>query len=307
MELRSKGVVVQVNPAEQPDEWLFSAAQEIADAAKERGLELPFATGAVAVEGAMQADSAIETLDPADVKETITGLLTPAYSGFQTTVEQINSSRKKKGQIAVASQETIAAEFADWFDEDRLAYVTKVMEANPKLTWTLLATTNETVTADEFLAGTRIFGEGQRLPTEFWSPIAKKYTPEEISGTDPSNSKSVKFKLVPNQLSPEVYGDVATQKAKLAELQAETPFLEATSPLEDLTLINTKRASSNKLVGSGTDAGTYMRNYTLEPKHLDGYWYLWVVVPSLGVCSAGWLRVSSSNVRIGGHGRVSVG
>jgi len=42
-ELKGKDVSINVNPAEQPDDWLIGAAQEIADAARERGLELPFA------------------------------------------------------------------------------------------------------------------------------------------------------------------------------------------------------------------------------------------------------------------------
>jgi len=304
MEFKVNGLTVEVNPAELQDDQLTGLAQEVFTAANERGLELPFTTGVVAVEGAMQAGAAAETLDPVDVKETITGLLTPAYSGFQTTVEQVNGSRKKKEQIAVADQETVAAEFAEWFGEDKLAYVTKVMEANPKLTWTLLATPNETVTADEYIAGTQTFGEGQPYRTDVWSDIAKKYTPEEISGTDPSNGKAVKFKLVPNEFSPEVYGDVATQKAKLAELQAETPFLEATSPLEDLNWINTKRAASgNKLVGSGTADATYMRNYTLEPKRTGRSLY----VPYLFVYDGGRLFVGYSYVVNDGDGRVSVG
>jgi hypothetical protein len=305
MELEVNGVVVQVSPAEQSNEWLVSAAQEIADAANERGLELSFATGSVAVEGAMRADAAAETsVDPIDVKETITSLLTPAYNGFQTTLEQINGSRKKEKKLAVADQETVAAEFEEWFDEDRLAYVKEKMEANPKLTWTLLATANETVTAYEYLTGTQTFGEGQPHQTKVWSGIVKQYTPEEVSGTDPSNGKSVKFKLVPNEFSPELYGDVATQKKKLAELQADTPFLEATSPLEDLTRLNTLRAANgNKLVGSGTADASRIRNLTLEPQPVGEH----LCVPSLCVVDSGRLDVEDSAVQIDEYGRVSVG
>lgn len=306
MELKGNGLTVRVNPAEQPDEWLVSAAQEIADAAKERGLELPFATGVVAVEGAMQDDETGETtLDPSDVKETVKGLLGFAYIGAQTTTEQINGSRKKKEQIAIAGQETAEAEFEEWFDADRLAYVKKTMEANPNLTWTLLATPNVTVTADEFLAGTRKFGEGQPYKTKVWSDIAKQYTPEEISGTDPSNGKAFKFKLVPNEFSSEVSGKVAIQKANLNELQEEYPFLEATSPLEDLNWLNAKRAANGgkPLVGSGMADATYMRSYGLKPKRVDGY----LSVPGLCVFGDGGLLVRRSWAEGGYGGRVSVG
>lgn len=281
-------------------------ADVLTDEVVRRGLELPQVAGAVAVEGATQADEVAETLlDPSDVKETIKGLLGFAYSGAQATVEQVNGSRKKKEQIAIAEQETAEAEFEEWFDEDRLAYAKKTMEANPSLTWTLLATVNETVTADEFLAGTRTFGEGQPYKTEVWSDIAKKYTPEEISGTDPSNGKVFKFKLVPNEFSPEVRGDVATLKANLTELQKENPFLEATSPLEDLTWLNTKRAvnGGKPLTGSGTADGTYMRNYTLEPKRIGRS----LRVPRLVVGDLGGLRVGSSWTGFDSDGRVSVG
>jgi hypothetical protein len=306
MEFKVNGLTVEVNPAELENDQLTGLAQEVFTAANERGLELPFATGAVAVEGAMQADESVETsLDPSDIKETIKSLLTPAYSGYQATVEQINGSRKKKEQITVADQETAEAELEEWFDEDRLAYVKKTMEVNPNLTWTLLATVNGTVTADEFLAGTKTFGEGQPYSTEIWSDIAKKYTPEEISGTDPSNGKAFKFKLVPNEFTPEIYGDVPTSKAKLTELQAEYPFLDSTSPLEDLTWLNTKRAANGgkPLAGSGTADATYMRSYGLEPKRIVRD----LRVPSLFVRDLGRLTVSDSWPGSGRDARVSVG
>ena len=142
------------------------------------------------------------------------------------------------------------------------------MEANPNLIWTLLATPNVTVTADEFLAGTKTFGEGQPYPTEIRSDIAKGYSPEEISGTDPSNGKAFKFKLVPNRFTREIHGEVPIQKAKLAGLQTEYPFLDSTSPLEDLTWLNTKRASGQKLVGSSAYDATYMHSFGLEPQRL---------------------------------------
>ncbi len=309
MEFKVNGLKVEINPAELHDDQLTGLAQEVFTTANERGLELPVVSGALAVEGVMRTAVVAETHESAEVKETIAGLLSPAYSGFQATVAQINMSRKKKElfgkkeQLTVVDQETVAAEFAEWFDQGRLAYVARAMEANPRFTWTLLAIPNETVTADEYLAGTRRFGESQPLPTKIFSNIVKQYTAQEISGTNPSNGKAVKFKLVPNKYSPEIYGNVATQKAQLAEHQAETPFLEATTPLEDLTWINTKRASGDKLVGSQTTHATYMRNITLEPKRIDGR----TCVPDLFVNDDGTLCVDGSSVQRSSGVRLSIG
>lgn len=69
----SKGIVVGVNPAEQSNEWLVNAAQEIAEVAEARGLELAFAAGTVAVESAEQSEGreASATPETATITETL--------------------------------------------------------------------------------------------------------------------------------------------------------------------------------------------------------------------------------------------
>lgn len=304
MDIEGKGVKVSVNPAEQPDDWLISAAQEIAEAAEARGLELRAFTGTVAVESARgDAETDVEAPTPV-TKESLAEQLNTAFMGYQATAEQLNGDRKKKEQIEVADQETVARELEDWLTEEKVAYVASAMEADPELRFTLVATPNVTATADEVIKGTRVFGEGQPYATEVWSDILKKYSPEEVSGTNPENGNSVKFKLVPDKFTPELYGTVKFQKDKLAELQTDTPFLNATSPLEDLTRLQTLRASGNALVGLGTADATYMRNFTMEPKRLlDG----WSRLPDSSVGDGGEPRLDGSIVQFGGGGRVSVG
>jgi hypothetical protein len=315
------GDCVEIIPAQLTDDELIQLVGQAEFEATERGIAVPVTFGQIAVEGARSDHDATDNspdnseapvIDPDEMKETISGLLAVAYRGHQATLEQTNGARRKTEQLPIADPETIAAEFEAWFDEPRLAYVTQAMQTQRgQIEWTLFATPNVTVSANEYLAATRAFGKDQPHRTITRSEIYKHYTPEEISGTDPSNGHRAKFKLVGNQNSPELasYEVGATSlNRRLVELQAKYPFLDGVSPLETLTLLNTQRASGDKLVGEGTEHPTAMRNccFTLEPKQV-GKVYKAVCVPTSTVFDDGTLFVHDTDIKIARYGYVFVG
>lgn len=301
MELKGNGLTVQVNPAEQPDEWLIGAAQEIADAARERGLELPFASGAVAVEGAMQSVVAEAPTPP--TKESLAEQLTSASKGYSVIVDALNSGRRKKDMLTTASDETVAAEFEVWFSEDKLAYVAAAQEADPEVRFTLVATPNVVVNNKELAKGAKAFGQNQPYETYVWGPLYSRYTPEQLSGTDPSNGNSVVFSLIPSKYTPDMDGTVVEQRGKLGKLQVANPDLKVPSPLEAVTHWQTLRAQGNQLADNTTFDRTYIRHFDLPEQGIDG----WLRVPFSFVDGVGGPRLNFSNAQHGSLARVAVG
>lgn len=298
MDLKGQGFEATVIATEQTDEWLLGAAAEIAEAAADRGLEIPAFAGGTAVEATTETP-----IDPAEAKEAVTGQLDTAFSGYQTVVEQLNDGRKKKERVDVADPETVEAEFEAWFTEGRATYIAERMEADPELEFTLVATPNVTATADEIIALARQFGGDQPYKTDVWAEIYGKYTPEQLSGTNPEDGTSVKFRLIPNKLDADMYGTVAQQRAQLEKIQADTPFVGVQSVLDDVVAWNTLRANEDRLNTGAVSERTYARHFDMPNKRLVG----WQYVPDSFVHGSGRPFLYGSLVDVDDHARVSVG
>ncbi len=298
MDLKGQGFEATVVAAEQTDEWLLGVAAEIAEAAEDRGLKLPAFAGETAVEATTEAP-----VDPTEAKEAVTGQLDTAFSGYQTVTEQLNDGRKKKERVDEADQETVKTEFEAWFTSDRAAYVAERMEADPELEFTLVATPNVTATADEIIALARRFGEDQPYSTDVWEEIYHKYTPEQLSGTNPEDGNSIKFRLIPNKRDPDMYGTVAQQLAMLEKIQAETPFVSVQSVLDDVVAWNTLRANGDSLKTGAVFDRTYARHFDMPDRRVGG----WRSVPRSGFNDNGQPFLDDSYADCGNLGRVSVG
>ena len=72
----------------------------------------------------------------------------------------------------------------------------------------------------ELTKAAKAFGQNQPYETYVWDPLYSKYTPEQLSGTDPSNGTTVVFSLIPSKYTPEMDGTVVEQRGKLDKLQA---------------------------------------------------------------------------------------
>ena len=303
MDIKDTGVTVSVEAAKQTDEWLIGAAQEIAEAARERGLELPAFAGTVAIEGAMQdTETAVEATAP-DNKESLIGQLPSAYRGYKAVVDTLNDGRRKKDVLTEASDEILAAEFEAWFTEDKLAYVVATQEADPNVRFTLVATPNVLAAPKDVIKVAKAFGEGQPYSTYVWDELYGKYTAEQLSGTNPENGNSIAFSLIPSTFTSEMNGTVVEQRAKLAKLQTDNPDLKVPSVLEAVTYWQTLRAQGEQLADSTTFDRTYIRHIDLPEQRHDG----WSCVPFSYVYVVGLLFLYYSGVLRDCDGRVSVG
>ncbi len=238
-----------------------------------------------------------------ELKEVLHDQIGTAFAGYTSLVEQINKNRSKADKIEPGDQETLVAELEEWLSIDKLSYLATAEEADPELTFTLCAVPNETVTPDEIIEDARDFGKKQPYKTTVYPEVITQYTPEEVSGTNPANSKKFKFVAVPSKFTPEMYGTVNALQDKLAELQKDAPFLEAPTPLVGMSFLHTRRAMGDKLVGAGTANKTYMRSYGMEDKPFGRDRY----VPYLVVFDFGKLVVSYSYVRYDDDGFALVG
>lgn len=115
-----KGVIVQVDVAQQTSEWLMSTAREIQAAADARGITI--AAGSTALEGAAQpdAEAVAGNNDPKASSETSAPERTPltpetllatfdtAYQTYSLQIDSANDAREKaKGRIKPAQLEAI--------------------------------------------------------------------------------------------------------------------------------------------------------------------------------------------------------
>ncbi|MEK7059791.1 MAG: hypothetical protein AAB971_03475 [Patescibacteria group bacterium] len=315
MDIKGEGVEVSVDPAEQSDEWLVNAAQEIADVAEQRGLELPFATGVAAVEGAMQSQSAedaevnveatAETL--AAAKESIIKQLPFAYQGNQAIISSLNQDqgRKNKDQYSAATEEALANEVEAWLTDEKLAYVANAMEVDPELSFTLVATPNVVVPKKDIVKVAKAFGQGQPYETDVYDSLYDKYTAQQLSGTDPNNGNSVQFSLIPSKFIDSMEGTVTKQRSELTNLQANSPELnfKVPSPLEAETFKQTLRAQGDDLATGDVFNRTYIRHFDLPEQRIDD----WRCVPGSFVSDRGQSDLNNSNVRNDIPARVAVG
>lgn len=300
MDLQGRKFNIQVAAADLTDRSLIDAATEIAVVAQERGLEIPALAGSVALEAANSEEAQV---DQSDFKETVNNQLDSAFTVYSTLTEQLNVGRSGKEQLQLADAETVEAEFKAWFTDEKAEQATKLMETDPELRFTLVATPNTLATADEIIDLAKDFGKGQPYETYVWSEIYGKYTPEQLSGTDPSNGNAVSFNLVASRFTPELEGTVARQRKMLAALQEDSPNLKVPSVLDDIAYWQTLRAQGEALTGDGTFDKTYIRHFDLPEKRLDG----WDCVLYSYVGDRGWPALYGSDASYGGSGRVAVG
>jgi len=205
--------------------------------------------------------------------------------------------------LAVATDETVAEEFEAWFSEDKLAYVAVAQEADPEVRFTLVATPNVLVNDKELAKAAKAFGQNQPYETYVWDLLYSRYTPEQLSGTDPSNGNAVAFSLIPSKYTPEMDGTVVEQRGKLDKLQADNPDLKVPSPLEAVTHWQTLRAQGDQLADNTTFDRTYIRHFDLPEQRFGG----WLRVPGSCVSGDGKPILDYSYAQYDVRARVAVG
>lgn len=228
------------------------------------------AAGALAIEASTNVEAEQNSVKEALLEQ----LRTSTHAGHLSMIEQINRSREgtEKTKLGAIEYEGLAAEFADWFDPAREAYISKALEADPELEFTLCALPDTLVSADEIIQDAREFhGEEPDKKAITASHALPQYSDKEVSGKIYLESERlVRFVLIPNKGMPELGNSVPVQKQELETLQKSHPFLDAPVPLTDMAYRHTLRAMSTKtgepLKGRGTQQKTFLRSFGMVPK-----------------------------------------
>jgi len=298
MDFEAKGIKVTIDPNEQSNQAVLDTIQEFTDVAKERGLELPFATGVAAVKATVENPNARQA-----TYESISEQRAGSFKGYESIVEAINLTRNKRTKIKTAEMHMFDSELKEWLTEDKLDYVKAEMKADPELRFTLVLTPNVLITAETLGQVAKEFGKNQPYSTYVYSPMYDCYTPLQLSGPGTDTDKAFKFSLIPNKFTADMYGTAAEQRAKLAKLQVKNPFLRVPSVFEALTFWNTLRAQGDALNSGNVCDRTDIRHFDLTEQKLDGDWY----VPGSFVNDDGKPVLSDSFARGDYDARVLVG
>jgi hypothetical protein len=298
MNFEAKGIKVTIDPNEQSNQAVLDTIQEFADVAKERGLELPFVVGTVAVESTVDTERLHRNLR---VESECSGQVEGALEVYESVVDQLNSVKAKKEQITIPNREESIAAFDAWFTPEKLDYVAKAMEADPELSFTLVASPNVLVTPKQLKELAKKFSENQPYPTDVWDELYDKYSALQLSGTVPEGD--IKFCLIPNKFTVVLDGPVLEQRGKLAKLQTEQPFLRVPSVLEAVTFWNTLRIQGDSLASGNVFNRTYIRHFDLEERRFDDE----LCVPDSAVGDVGRPFLGYSDARDDDGARVAVG
>lgn len=114
-----KGIVVQVDPSQQPDEWLQTTATEILAAAEARGLELTALAGTTALTESAEVVTTPEVAtDPTDLRESLLSSFDAAYDAYASVLDTVNTARaevkgrkgKKPEQLPTIDRDTIRSD-----------------------------------------------------------------------------------------------------------------------------------------------------------------------------------------------------
>jgi hypothetical protein len=253
--------------------------------------------------GATVDVAAAATREASEAAKSVVAQLPGAFAAYRTVTTQLNDNRGRGEPVALATIETAAGELGDWLTEDKLAYLTKSQTSDRALRFTLVASPNATVNAAEIAAIAREFGKAQPHATYVWDQLLSLYSPELLSGTDPTNGSTVAFSLIPSKMDERLYGTVHQQREVLADMRAAMPALHVPSVLESVVYWQTLRSSEERLADSTAFDFTYMRHFDLPAQRIGDF----RGIPSS--CGGGGAgpSVSYSRVGVGGPARVAIG
>ena len=248
------------------------------------------------------------------------GQIEAAIEGYSNVVAELNSIRERgHSKTEALSQEQVLAQLSDWLTNDKTSHLKERMKADPELEFTLVLYPNEEITALETIQLAEKFGDRQGAKTSVESAaFLRQYSPTEISGNNSNDRLPFRIGLIPNKQDPEmsyihktvadselrydeygdviyddqyeeaIYGrdnrgDVDEQTTLLKKSQIDMPFLQTTTPFEDLVYFYTLQAKS-AFSGSSSSNGVeyFTRNIEMEPRK-DGLYrgqHTYLFVPS---------------------------
>jgi hypothetical protein len=252
-----------------------------------------------------------ESAEMSNVKESVRRQLeTHTSKGYKVITAQLSSmsiDSRFSDEVAkpeIATPKEMSVEFEEWFTDKKAFYVAEAMGEDPDLNFTLIAPPNTLVNKDGILEMARKFGEDQPKPVYVAHKEAYgRYSAEELSGANPDNGKKINFRLIPNKNTPGMRGGVIDQRYRLEVMRADNPFLGVQSVLDDLVLLQTLRASGDRLQSqSHYDLASHFD----LPEYSAGSW--WGAVPKTHIWDDGEVGlVVRAAMYDDGWARVSIG
>lgn len=303
MDIKGQGFEATVVAADQTDQWLLDAANEIREAAEARGLEVPAFAGATATDATTDVELVAVVEVVPETKESIFGQLDSAVTGYNAVMNSLNAGKRRNNKVETQEPATIEAALGEWLTDERLEIVNDMKEKQPGVEFTLIATPNVLTTAKDIIRIAEKFGADQPYSTYVWEELYKQYNVEQLSGTSESSEAVVNFALIPSQFTPWLEGTVTEQRAALANVQAIHPELKVPSVLDAVTYWATLRAQGESLTGEGTFDRTYIRHFDLPERRFDD----WSYVPKSFVFVNGEPYLYRSSAGSSYDGRVAVG
>ncbi len=266
MQFKENGIGFVLDPADLTDDALTALHLEVSAAAEQRGLTLPLLADVVKVK---LVDQKLE-LD--DVKELVTNQFGFASEAYTSLVDGINTDRADDEKYEAAPEDEVRAAFDEWLTEDKLVYVQQLMEADPQLRFTLVATPNIVATFDEIKDIAQSVGDKVGIEPFVWNDLYNRYSAYQLSGADRDDGKPVRFSLMPNKPNQAFYNTALKQRQYLAERQQHYPYPEhVPSVLESVSywmrLVTEDPMSLKDSPDNATP--TYIRHFDL-PEHSVG-------------------------------------
>ncbi len=231
--------------------------------------------------------------------------LANSYKSLNTMVYFLNQNRRHSDQIIPIEAETFEFEYDNWLTDEKMAYLSQELEADPDLKYTLVATPNIIVGTKSLIAYATEFSKNLPYEPIIGRPYFREYTDVELSGTHPSNHHRVQFSLIPSKYSEEVSGTVKEQRAKLHTLQAKHGFLKVPSVFDALTYWQTiyNRDHGQIAVSNETYLETDIRHFDM-PRRSDFHGHR--IVPSTAACHGGGSYFGASEAEASGKGRLAI-
>lgn len=273
MKIKQNGLEVRINPAEQPDEWLLNAAQEITNAVRARNLELTIAAGMVSLTGRLKDEAGQAVESPAmSARESLAQQIPWALEGYHAVAKALNMHRHNREWVPLLKDEVLTTEFNSWLTDEKVTLVELAQEADPELNYTLVATPNVYASRKEIVEAAQVFGRTQPCPTSVHDEVYEQYSAQELAGTNPENGKHVMFSLIPDKPDEKLYGTVSEQKAALLKLQKSTPGVKVPSVLEGITYWNILKAQNGDTLPADESNfdRTFIRHFDLPTVRVGG-------------------------------------
>lgn len=274
MEFREKGISFKFEDAKLSDALLRKNLNGLLNEAAKRGLELPAYSAAVAIQAAQTTPEHPEKFESSAVgstKEILLSHFKATVDGYEAVLNNLNTGRNRQEQLVSGGRKTLEREFNEWFSTPKQQYVEAAMLADPKLEFSLVATPNLLVNAQELMSAARAFGVGQPYPTYVEEALLYQYQAEQLSGTNPDSTHTACFSLIPDSLAYDKNGTVDVQRSKLENTKQAYPFLKVPSLFEAVAYWETLRAKGFKLNNETSYDRTYISHFDLPIVQIDGF------------------------------------